>query len=373
MSEAAAAAPAATETIAPVAPSPVAPTVDRGTSVEDAARALTAARTKAIGDAQTPKDTQPRVNGRFAAFEGQPNSAPEGADAGPEAVPSETEQDDPVEELPPIDPPRSWSKEDKELFNSLPRETQERVAERERSRESDFLKRQHESTERTRALEAKEKAADEARTQYEQAAQNALHVLQQQQASEFADIKTQADVQKLATEDPFRFVQWQARQQLISHQISEVQNLQTQREQERSQKFQSWSKEQDSAFEKMFPEFTDKEKAPALRSQVASYLTEQVGVPEEHLSRLWNTDMFRDAMWQRVIYDASRFHSAQQKAKSAVQAPKPQVQRPGTAPPKGQIFQESIDAARERLKGAKGERATDAAVAWIQAKRKASR
>ena len=365
-----AAAPAATESVAPVAPSPVAPTVEKGTSVEAAARALTAARTKAIGEAETPKDTQPRVNGRFAGFE---NSAPEGADAGPETVPSDEPQDNQAEELPPIDPPRSWSKEDKELFNSLPRETQERVVDRERSRENDFLQRQNAAAEKTKALEAKEKAADEARTQYEQAAQNALHVLQQQQASEFADIRTQADVQKLATEDPFRFVQWQARQQLISHQLNEVQNLQSQRETERQQKFQAWSKEQDSVFEKLFPEFTDKEKAPAIRASVASYLTDTVGVPEEHLSRLWNTDMFRDAMWQRVIYDASRFHSAQQKAKSAVQAPKPQVQRPGTAPPKGQQFQEAMESARERLKGAKGERATDAAVAWIQAKRKASR
>jgi hypothetical protein len=370
MSEEAAAAPAATEqSVAPVAPSPVAPSVEVGTSVEGAAKALTAARNKALGGTETPKDTQPRVNGRFAGYE---NSAPEGADAGPEAVPSEETQDNQAEELPPIDPPRSWSKEDKEIFASLPRETQERVYEREKSRESDFLKRQNESAEKSKALEAKEKAAEEARTQYEQAAQNSLQVLQQQQSAEFADIRTQADVQKLATDDPFRFIQWQARQQLISHQIAEVQNLERQRENERKQKFDSWSKEQDSAFEKAFPEFSDKEKAPALRASVAKYLTDEIGVPQESISRLWNTDTFRDAMWQRVIYDASRFHSAQQKAKSAVQAPKPPVQRPGTAAPKGQLFQESLDAARERLQGAKGEKATNAAVAWIQAKRKAA-
>jgi len=369
MSEEAAAAPAAEQSVTPVSPSPVAPAVEKGTSVEGAARALTAARNKALGEPAAPKDTQPRVNGRFAGYE---NSALEGAEAGPETVPSETQEDSPAEELPPIDPPRSWSKEEKELFNSLPREMQERTAERERLRENDFLQRQNAAAEKTKALEAKEKAADEARTQYEQAAQNALQVLQQQQASEFADIKTQADVQKLATEDPFRFVQWQARQQLISHQVAEVQNLQTQRERESQQRFQSWSKEQDSTFEKMFPEFSDKEKAPALRASVAKYLTDEIGVPQESISKLWNTDTFRDAMWQRVIYDASRFHSAQQKAKSAVQAPKPPVQRPGTSAPKGQLFQESLDAARERLQGAKGEKATDAAVAWIQAKRKAA-
>ena len=45
----------------------------------------------------------------------------------------------------PIEPPRSWTKEDKELFTGLPRATQERLAERERSREGDFLRRQNEA------------------------------------------------------------------------------------------------------------------------------------------------------------------------------------------------------------------------------------
>src|SRR5262249_29178395 len=48
-----------------------------------------------------------------------------------------TEGADRQQEPAPIEPPRSWTKEDKELFTSLPRATQERIAERERSRESD--------------------------------------------------------------------------------------------------------------------------------------------------------------------------------------------------------------------------------------------
>jgi hypothetical protein len=47
-----------------------------------------------------------------------------------------------------IEPPRSWTKEDKDLFASLPRATQERLAEREWLRESDFLRRQNEAAEK---------------------------------------------------------------------------------------------------------------------------------------------------------------------------------------------------------------------------------
>src|SRR4029453_8359664 len=46
-----------------------------------------------------------------------------------------TEGADRQQEPAPIEPPRSWTKEDKELFTSLPRATQERIAERERSRQ----------------------------------------------------------------------------------------------------------------------------------------------------------------------------------------------------------------------------------------------
>jgi hypothetical protein len=44
---------------------------------------------------------------------------------------AKTEGTDPgAAELSPIEPPRSWTKEDKELFTGLPRATQERLAER---------------------------------------------------------------------------------------------------------------------------------------------------------------------------------------------------------------------------------------------------
>lgn len=344
-----------------------APKGDGPLSVREAARTYAQRREEGAKGETT---EQPRVNGKFAAA--RQESTPQGEDAGPETVPSENANADPAE-LPSIEAPRSWSKEDKELFNALPHETQQRVAERERSRESDFLRRQTEATDRSKALEAKEQAADQARQQYEHAAQNALSVLQQQQASEFADIKTHADVQKLATDDPFRFAQWQARQMQIQAQASEVENLNRQRQERESDTFKVWSKEQDDKFSKQFSEFNDAEKGPKVRQAVTSYLTKEVGVPEDVLPKLWSNPLFRDAMFQRVIYDASRFHSAQQAAKSAVAAPKPQVQRPGTSSTRGERGQADIAALSQKLDNATSTRSQIAAAAALRAAKRAAR
>lgn len=317
-----------------------------------------------------PQRDRDQTNGRFVAKQ---ESTSQEADAGPDdPVPGETAQDDPAE-LPPIDPPRSWSKEDKELFASLPRETQERVSERERSRESDFLRRQNEATDKSKALEAKEQAAEQARQRYEAAAENALQVLQHQTAAEFNDIKSMDDVRKLAETDPFRFAQFQARQMQLQAQAQEVERLNRQRQDENADRFKAWSKEQDSIFEKQFPEFADKEKVPALRKGITDYLTREVGVPAETLPKLWDTELFRDAMFQRVVYDASRWHAGVQKAKAAAQKPLPAPQKPGAASDRRDQSREAVDQAATKLKSAKGIRAVEAGLELLRAQRAARR
>jgi hypothetical protein len=350
-------------------------TVEGPTNARAAATLLSDWREKQAKAAKEPpaaepeKREQPRVNGRFAAA--QQESPTQVEDAGPgDPVPSEAAQDDPVE-LPSIDPPRSWSKEDKELFASLPRETQERVSERERSRESDFLRRQSEATEKSKALEAKEQAAERARQQYETAAQNALRLLNNQIASEFADIKTHDDVIRLANEDPFRAIQFKARQDQLAALHHEVQVNEQARAKEKQDQFSTWSKEQDEKFSKKFPEFDDPEKGPKVRESVQSYLVKAVGVPAEILPKLWSEPLFRDAMFQEVIYHASQFHAGQQKVKNALEAPKPPVQRPGTPAPKGQQYQQEIAALEARQKTAKGVDALRVARDLTIAKRKA--
>ena len=141
-----------------------------------------------------------------------------GNGAGPDSAPGETQGSDQAaspEDAPPIAPPRSWTKEDKELFKGLPRETQERLVERERSREGDFLRRQNEAAEKLKGLSAREQAMEQAKRQYESALPALLQSLQEQ-AGEFADIHSLADIERVAREDWPRYVRWDAQQKKIA-------------------------------------------------------------------------------------------------------------------------------------------------------------
>jgi hypothetical protein len=166
----------------PIAQSPIAvapaPAGDSPMDAREAARSLAAWRRDRGQQGDASKD-QPQLSARAeraAPHEPEQESSPAqaGSDAGERpAPPGETESADPAAEsrpeagtdLPPIEPPRSWTKEDKELFTSLPRATQERIAERERSREGDFNRRQQEAAEKSKALEAERSKAEQARQQ----------------------------------------------------------------------------------------------------------------------------------------------------------------------------------------------------------------
>jgi hypothetical protein len=360
---------------APAAPADFTPTLPADTgpiNVRDATKIIADAREKAQKAAQEPeKPVTPRAtNGQFAKQEEIPSQ--EGDAAPPQEVTGETQEADPADE-PLLELPRSWNKDKAEFWQKLDRPTQEYLLEQDKTASAEIRRVQNEAAEKTKALTAKEQAADTARQQYEAAAQRNLQFLQGEMSRDFGDIKSIADVQKLATDDPFRFAQFQARQMQIQAQAKEVENLERQRAEEASNKFDTWSKEQDEKFTKQFPEFADKEKSAKVREGIVTYLTKEVGVPEEQLPKLWNEHLFRDAMFQRVVYDASRFHAAQQKAKAAVAVPKPAPQRPGSAPNKGAQVQDQIAGLQAKLKTSKGIEAAKTAAELMRLQRAARR
>jgi hypothetical protein len=283
---------------------------------------------------EAPAPEQTTAPERAAALEPMESTA-QAEDAGElQAPPGETESADPAtQELPPIEPPRSWSKEDKELFARLPRETQERLADRERSRDSDFSRRQQEATERAKALEAERRQVEQARQQYEAALPQLLTVLQQQQAGEFADIRTVADVERLVREDGPRYLQWDLHQKKVAAVQQEVAAAQQRQAQELGQLWQQFASEQDKLVTEKVPELADAKKAAELQSSALSTL-KNIGFDQEELARAWQGQQglsLRDHRLQMLILDATRWREAQAKAKSVAAKPVPPVQRPGVA------------------------------------------
>ena len=86
-------------------------------------------------------EADPRIKSGAAADDAAP------ADA--QAPGEQTESAEPEAAAPPpIEPPRSWTKDEKERFQSLPRETQEYLATREQERDREFRRSQNEAAEK---------------------------------------------------------------------------------------------------------------------------------------------------------------------------------------------------------------------------------
>ncbi|HET9246531.1 MAG TPA: hypothetical protein VFO15_12070, partial [Xanthobacteraceae bacterium] len=278
-----------------------------------------------------------RVN---ALMESTAADAADDAAPGPRVKPGDaqdpgerTEGADRQQEPAPIEPPRSWTKEDKELFTSLPRATQERIAERERSRESDFLRRQNEAAEKLKGLTAKEQAVELARQTYETALPQLLQTLQQQQAGEFADIKSMADVERLAREDWPRYLLWDLQQKKIAEVGQHMLAAQHRQAQEKLTQFAEFAKRADDLFKEKVPDMADEAKAAELQKQALAVLGD-LGFTEAELLPLWNGHKelsLRDHRLQLLIRDATLWREAEKKAKAAATKPVPPVQRPGAA------------------------------------------
>jgi hypothetical protein len=338
-------------------------------SVSDAADAISKAREAPVTEKQPDEETPPSPPAA------EPPAAPDDTALPDEAPGDTTEEAVPAVDLPPIEPPRSWSKEDKELFAALPRETQERTAQSWQARERDINRRQQEAAEQRKALEAERQQTAQVRQQYEQALPNVLAAAQTQLNSEFPEIKTWADAEKLQAEDFVRYQKFDLiRQKKLAAQ-QELNALQQQQAAASQREWATYSRDEDAKFEQLAPEMADPERARTLRENASKMMTD-VGFKEEELRAAMEGRAgfyVKDHRVQLLIRDAALWREAQAKAKQARQAPVPPVLKPGTARSTS-ADASAADIARvsKELSQASGRRAIELATQLQQLKRSAS-
>jgi hypothetical protein len=325
----------------------------------DAARQLSQWRHQKNKQPETPAEAPAQVQ----------DSAP------PEEAPAEADAPAPAEELPPIDAPRSWTKDEQERFKTYPRELQAYLSEREQERDREVRRSQNERAEAAKAAQAEIAQAQRARQEYEQKLPQVLELMQTQMAGEFPDIKSWADAQKLAAEDPFRFSQWQAKQGQLNAMKQEQARASHVRQQEIQHAWEQFSQAQDKLFVEKAPEISDPAKATKLREQAVSVLRD-TGFTDQELDDAWKRGQplsLRDHRLQLLILDAVKYRDAKATAAKAPPKPIPPVQRPGTAPDKGAQVTARIGAMAEKLKTARGNDAISVAAEMLRAQRQARR
>jgi len=329
----------------------------------EAARSLVDTRHKERAGVQRRDDDEQHAGGvrdgapgrRSAEREGGASAQDSAEEAGTaqDTGPGETQggADAAAEMQPPIEPPRSWTKEDKELFRCLPRDTQQRLAERERLREGDFLRRQNEAAEKLKGLSAHQQAAEHARASYEQALPMLLHALQEQQAGAFADVQSLADVEKMAREDWPRYVQWDAQQKKVAAVTQQLQAAAARQSHETAQRWNTFVADEDARFRERAPELVDNE-AFVKTARSAADMLKELGFSDAELGDMWNAGRgvsLRDHRIQLLIRDGVRFREAQAAARKPAPKPVPDVQRPGPAPARNAYADGRVKDLTERL------------------------
>jgi len=329
----------------------------------DAGRTLAAARKP---QEQAPAPVEATVERQESGDE--PGAAP------PQEATGETQEGDPAE-LPPLALPRSWTKDQTEHWAKLDRATQEFLLEHDRKASAEVRRSQNEAAEKLKGVSTKEQQLEQARQQYEAALPALLQTLQRTQMGEFADVKTHADLERLAAEDPARYLRWDAAQKKIAAVARDVQVAQERNAHKAHAEFAEFAKSEDEKFLLAAPEFADKDKAAKLQGAAIDALKD-LGFSEDELGNLWNGQerlSLRDHRVQLLIRDGVKYREAQAAAKQAVAKPLPPVQRPGTPQPKGAAQQQQREAIAAQLPKLKGQDALRAAAKLIGMNRQAAR
>lgn len=351
-------------------------------SVSQAARALQAARKKPAPVVAAPvaaAEPEPADDGADPATAASELSVEGDAAPGEDQATGETDDSVNPPAKAPLPLPRSWTKEQAAHWNALPRETQEYLAERDSKTSAEVRRVQNEAAEKSKALTAKETAAEQVRTQYETKIKSVVDILEKEQLREFPDIRSQGDLDKLSSEfsrlsaeavalwatDPLAAGQMQAQAGQIQAKLSAwgihqqklvaVTNELTQAETRKSQaKKESWNKhiqdENKLAAEKI-PELADKTKGPALRTRAVERLTE-LGFTNEELNKLASGDekiSIHDHRLQQLINSDLRLAEILDAPKAVAAKPVPTVQRPGVPAPRGSANSERLKALTNKL------------------------
>jgi hypothetical protein len=295
---------------------------------------------------------QQQANEHGAPVEAQPSADTTEDAPAPEAEPGSS----PEQDLPPIEPPRSWTKEAKQRFQSLPRETQEYLSVREQERDREVRRNQNEAAEARKALEAERQAAVQAKQRYEQVLPPLLKALEAANAGEFGDIKNFDDAEKLARENPARYAQYAARQQKLALIAQEAKAAEERRQAEQAKAWNAYAAKQDEALVERVPELAKPESRAALIKLGQDYLAHK-GFTAEEANALHNATILRDARIQEIILDGARRWDAQNKLRAARKDPVPPPQRPGTSQPRRDALQTEIDSLSRQLDGATGQKA----------------
>lgn len=296
----------------------------------------------------------------------QPEAPPAEAGEGEQPEPDEEADDEPEgevegDDLPPIDPPVSWTAEEKAKFAELPRDLQETVQKRE--------------TDRERFVQSKSQEAARARSESEQAAMTQLAQIEREYAQRYAATAQQFDIPEpdigLLATNPTEYAMQAHQHRAALAQRNEAQQAAqyyaAQAQQREAQAEQAFRAQEYQVIVSEFPEYADPTTGPKIVADLTA-VARELGYPPELIEAARATDIMAMRKVAEYKAKAERLDRMEAKKMEKVRAAKglPNVAKPGVAQGSDQVRQTRADAAWQSAVSSKGDARNDALADWMK-------
>jgi hypothetical protein len=332
---------------------------DTGTdlSVSEAGRALNAARNR------KPPAESAEVATAEPELSGEDNAAPA------EQATGETQEADPAEK-PPLELPRSWTKDRAEHWAKLDPGTQEFLLEQDRKASAEVRRVQNEAAEKLKGLTAREQEVEQEKKTYQDKLPALMQALLDVSDREFPDIKSIQDYERLSMEalrlssgdnaDPFRALQIQsylqafnAHQQKLQATNAELQRANSEKQSAAQTELDTYKNEQDKLFHEFAPELAEPKKKAEIIDKAVKALVDELGFKRSELDEFAANPtaarlLFHHA-FQKLVYNHLKLSDLKAAPKAVARSDLPPVVRPGTAKPPGNAVSEQIQALTQKL------------------------
>jgi hypothetical protein len=249
-----------------------------------------------------------------------PADKPSGADDAPdtgadESRPTGPEDDKGSGEQPPaaIEPPTSWSSDEKQAFKELPPALQATVARRESQREAVLTQRSQEAAEARRAYDGERQAAVAQRSEYLAGLQKMMVL-----AAPEAQALNNVDWVAVAQENPAEAVRLQAQREQLKSRLGaieqEFQASKQQLEQYQQQQLAEVVEKEHRELNQKYPDFSDPVKGNQLRKDLGVYLRDAGGFTPQEIDHAYDHRLVVLAT-KAMLYDKQLANTASADAK----------------------------------------------------------
>ena len=310
---------------------------------------------KALADLRWRRNNESSADGADTATADTQLSGEDNAD--PEKGPGETKEAEAVKD-PPIERPKSWSKDEDAEWQSLPRAMQQKIVARESERDKGVTRSQQDAAEARKAAEAERATIAEERKNYINGLTAQDKILEQEMVERFPNIKSMADLEFLANEalrasnegDATRAAQIQAYLMAFnthSQKIASVRaGLEDAKQRQTSEERTKWADHVRAEGAKFAESLSaaDKAKINDLMAAAPEFLEER-GFTRQELNKMWMEGekiTLHDHRIQSLILDGMKYRDLQKAPKAVAKSDLPPVVRPGTSKPAGSDQSEQV-------------------------------